>query len=177
MIGNALADAMGPDFARLDPLIQATHRGRIRLSGTVEVKRGRGLGGWLAGILKMPASNPACAMVVDGDHQPDVMLWSRDFAGHKMVSAFRRDGAYLTERMGPIALRLKPVVQNGSLIYRLVSARVGFLPLPGLLKPHLEASERESDGCYDFAVDVGLPLIGRLIRYRGQLVLATSASA
>ena len=177
MTGNALADALGPDFERLDPLIQAAHRGRIRLSGTVEVKRGRGVGGWLAGILKMPASNPACAMVVEGDHQPDVMLSSRDFAGRKMVSAFRRDGAYLTERMGPIALRLKPFVENGSLVYRLISARIGFLPIPAFLQPRLAAWERETDNLYDFEVDIGLHVLGRLIRYRGRLRLESSNGA
>jgi len=168
---NALADAMGENFERLDPLIQAAHRGRIQLTGTAEVIRGRGLGGWLAGILGMPAANPDCPMSVEGEHLADAMHWSRSFAGHPMTSIFRRDGDFLVERMGPIRLRLRPVAVAGRLVYHLVGAHMGPLPLPGPLAPRLAAWEREVEGCYVFEVDVGLPVIGRLIRYRGQLRL------
>lgn len=171
MSGNALSDCLGKDFAKLPPLIQAAHRGRIRLSGSAEVTRGRGIGGWLAGRLKMPESHPACPMTVEGDHQPEAMHWARDFNGRKMLSIFRREGGYLVENMGPIKLRLRPLAEGGRLVYRLVGAKIGPLPLPGLLMPRLLAWEGEADGRYDFEVDVGLPLIGRLIRYRGKLQL------
>lgn len=171
MTPNALSLCLGSDIAKLPSLIQAAHQGRIRLSGTAEVMRGRGIGGWLAGRLKMPESHPACPMTVDGDHQPEAMYWARDFNGRKMTSVFRRDGAHLVESMGPINLRLRPVAEAGRLVYRLEGAKIGPLPLPGALMPRLLAWEGEADGQYDFEVDVGLPLIGRLIRYRGRLQL------
>jgi hypothetical protein len=43
--------------------------------------------------------------------------------------------------------------------------------LPRGLAPDLEAWEGERDGRYDFAVEVRLPLVGRLVRYEGLLDL------
>lgn len=174
MSQNALADAMGADFERLDPLIQAAHRGRIQLTGTAEVTRGRGLGGWLASILGMPAANSDCPMSVEGEHLADAMHWSRNFAGHRMNSVFRRDGNHLVEQMGPIRLRLRPLAEVGRLVYRLETARIGILPLPQVLTPRLTAWEREVEGRYSFEVDIGLPLVGRLVRYRGKLDLQSA---
>ena len=169
---NALSACMGAAFAQLPDVIRRAHQGRIRLSGTAEVTRGRGIAGWLAGFMNMPESHPAYPMEVDGDHQADAMHWSRSFNGRRMVSMFRRDGGHLVENMGPIKLRLRPVAEAGRLVYRLEGAKLGPLPLPGLLMPRLVAWEGERDGFYDFEVDVGLPLIGRLIRYRGKLRLS-----
>jgi hypothetical protein len=45
------------------------------------------------------------------------------------------------------------------------------LPVPRGLAPHLEAWEGERDGRYEFAVEVRLPFIGRLVRYEGLLDL------
>jgi hypothetical protein len=44
-------------------------------------------------------------------------------------------------------------------------------PVPPSLAPGLEAWEGERDGRYDFAVEVRLPFIGRLVRYEGLLDL------
>ena len=171
MSENALIHCLGDDFAELAPLIQAAHRGRITLSGIAEVTRGRGVGGWLAGFLKMPESHPACPMTVEGDHQPEAMHWARNFNGRKMISIFRREGTHLVESMGPIKLRLRPMAEGGRLVYRLEGAKIGPLTLPRALMPCLLAWEGEADGRYAFEVDVGLPIIGRLIRYRGKLQL------
>ena len=46
------------------------------------------------------------------------------------------------------------------------------IAVPHGLAPSLEAWEGERDGRYDFVVEVRLPLIGRLVRYEGQLDLA-----
>jgi hypothetical protein len=45
------------------------------------------------------------------------------------------------------------------------------IPAPRVLAPGLEAWEGEHDGRYDFAVEVRLPIIGRLVRYEGLLEL------
>jgi len=41
------------------------------------------------------------------------------------------------------------------------------------LAPDLRAWEGERDGRYDFAVEVRLPFVGRLVRYEGLLDLVT----
>lgn len=171
MLQNALQLCLGPDFERLVPTVRRAHLGRIELSGNVAVARGRGLGGLLAGLLRMPQSHAACPLHVVGEHHAEKMIWRRDFAGRRMESHFRKDGPCLVEKMGSISLRMLPQVQSGRLHYTLMAARVGPIPLPGWLKPSLIAWEGEHDDDYEFEVEVGLPLIGRLIRYAGRLTL------
>ncbi len=43
------------------------------------------------------------------------------------------------------------------------------LPLPRALWPGIEATESEEEGRFRFDVQIGLPLVGRLVRYRGWL--------
>ena len=53
-----------------------------------------------------------------------------------------------------------------------VSGRIWNLPLPGMLLPRITAEERvDEGGRHRFEVDIGLPLFGRLVAYRGYLVL------
>ena len=43
------------------------------------------------------------------------------------------------------------------------------VPLPRIFWPRVEAFESGEGGVYRFHVEIGLPLIGRLVRYRGSL--------
>jgi hypothetical protein len=43
------------------------------------------------------------------------------------------------------------------------------LPLPRALWPAIEASESQDDGRFCFDVRIALPLVGRLVHYRGWL--------
>ena len=65
-------------------------------------------------------------------------------------------------------MRLTP--RGDGLDMHLVSARFGWVPLFGPLKPVIKAEERvDGNGNHRFDVDIGLPLIGRLVAYRGYL--------
>jgi hypothetical protein len=169
--GNALRDCLGASFNDLPEIIRSAHDGRIRLAGFVRVTRGRGLAGLFAGVMGLPASSDRCVMTVDGDHLPDRMIWIRSFDGQQFKSVFRRDGLHLVEQMGPISLRLQPVAQAGRLLYQLKAASFGTISLPHWLMPRLVAWESEHGQFYDFEVAISLPLIGRIIRYAGQLQL------
>jgi hypothetical protein len=170
---NALASCLGADFNRLVPTVQQAHLGDIRLDGTVAVTRGRGPAGLLAALMRMPPTDPHCRMTVNGRHFADRMIWQRDFAGRKMESCFVKSGNHLVEAMGSIRLDLHPACIDGRLHYQLRGARIGPIRLPTWLAPKLIAWEGEADGFYEFEVDIGLPLIGRLIRYMGRLKLVT----
>ncbi|WP_374379146.1 DUF4166 domain-containing protein [Dongia sp.] len=171
MSPNALQSCLGVDFTRLLPLVQQAHLGHIELRGHVDVARGNGLGGFLAGILGMPATNPVCPMTVQGDHLNDRMIWRRSFDGRCLESQFVLEGNHLIEMMGPLKLKLRPSAVAGRLHYELDATHVGPLRLPRGLGPTLRAWEGEADGLYEFEVDIGLPLIGRLVRYAGRLQL------
>lgn len=174
---NALIACLGRTFFKLPDVVQRAHHGTIQLSGKVKVERGAGLGWLLAALMRMPRSNPTADLVVVGWHFDDQMVWSRTFDGRTFESTFRTDGVFLIEQMGPLALVMEPKVEGGRLVYRLASARIGPVTLPRFLSPSLNAWEGEREGRYDFEVAVALPLIGRVIRYAGQLDLQELAAA
>lgn len=173
---NALIDCMDGAFAKLPDIVQRAHRGTIRLSGTANVERGKGLGGLIAFLLRLPKSNPKAGLVVTAWHFPDQMVWSRNFDGRAMESTFRRDEDFLVEQIGPLSLFLQPMCEGGRLVYRLIATQIGPITLPRVLAPSMTAWESERDGKYAFEVSVGLPLFGPVIRYFGTLDLEVMAS-
>ena len=47
--------------------------------------------------------------------------------------------------------------------------RFAGMPLPRFCWPRIRAAETEQEGRFRFDVEIGLPGIGRLVRYRGFL--------
>jgi hypothetical protein len=174
---NVLVACLGPSFAELPEVVQRAHRGTVRLSGAVTVERGGGLGALIAMALRLPRSSRNAELVVVAWHFDDQMIWSRTFDGRTFESTFRREGDFLVERRGPVALLLAPKAEGGRLVYRLAAARLGPVALPRALCPTLDAWEGERDGTYVFDVAVALPLIGRVIRYSGSLELEVLAAS
>lgn len=173
---NALIACMDGAFAKLPDIVQKAHHGTIRLSGTAKVEHGRGLGGFVAALMRLPKSNPKAELVVTAWHFPDQIVWSRSFDGKEFESTFTRDGDFLVERVGPFSLYLQPMCEGGRLVYRLIATQIGPVPLPRFLAPSMTAWESEKDGQYQFEVTVGLPLLGRVIRYSGSLELEVMAT-
>jgi hypothetical protein len=172
---NALIVCMDGAFAKLPDLVQRAHRGTIRLSGTARVERGRGLGGLLALIMRLPKSNPKAELVVTAWHFPDQIVWTCSFDGRVFESTFKKDDDFLVEQMGPLSLYLQPMCEGGRLVYRLIATQIGPIALPRVLAPAMTAWESEKDGKYQFEVSVGLPLMGQVIRYSGSLDLEVMA--
>jgi hypothetical protein len=173
---NALIECMDGAFVKLPALVQQAHRGTIRLSGNAKVERGRGLGGLIAAIMRLPKSNPKAELVVVAWHFPDQIVWSRSFDGKVFESTFKRDDDLLVERMGPLSLYLQPMCEGGRLVYRLIATQIGPIALPRVLAPSMSAWESEKDGKYAFEVSVSLPIFGQMIRYSGVLDLEVMSS-
>lgn len=163
---NALQICLGADFDHLPDAIRRAHVGKIRLTGRAQVTRGSGLANLLANLMGMPAAGQV-AMSVEGDHLPDRMIWDRQFDNRRFRSCFGLDGNRLIESLGPFRLRLRPEVRDQRLRYVLERVTIFGVPMPRNLAPDLEAWEGERDGRYDFAVEVRLPSLGRLVRYEG----------
>ena len=118
------------------------------------------------------------AAVARGD---GVEVWTRDFGGATFSSRQSigkgRDEALLVERFGPFSFSLALVVDEGKL--RLVTRRWSLLglPLPLALSPRSDAFEEERDGRFRFHVEIGHPLTGLIVRYRGWLRLVTDRAS
>ncbi|MNM15569.1 hypothetical protein D3C81_257960 [compost metagenome] len=80
-----------------------------------------------------------------------------------------RNEALLVERFGVISVALALLVDNGRL--QLVPRRWSILgmPLPRALLPGENSFEHEVDGRFVFDVEIGAPVVGRIVHYRGTL--------
>lgn len=171
---NALQICLGGDFDRLASTVRRAHVGAIRLSGPARVMRGGTCATVLASIMALPPASDRIEMTVEGEHRPDRMIWNRRFGDRRFESCFQLRQGRLIESLGPFRLQLRPEARDGRLVYVLERVTLLGLPVPRILAPALEAWEGERDGRYDFAVEVCLPFIGRLVRYEGLLDLHES---
>jgi hypothetical protein len=170
---NAFLACLGNAFDRLPETVRRAHVGKIRLNGHARVMRGGAFACALANTMGLPAASDRTEMTVEGDHLPDRMMWTRRFGARKFASCFRLHRGRLVESVGPFHLQLRLEVRDHRLRYVLERVTLFGLPVPRSLAPDLEAWEGEREGRYDFAVEVRLPFIGRLVRYEGLLDLVT----
>ncbi|MGI8611198.1 MAG: precorrin-6A/cobalt-precorrin-6A reductase [Sphingomicrobium sp.] len=160
---------MGDGFDRLAPALQAMH-GVLRDSGAHgrgKVERGtHPLARLVAKAMRFPRT---------GDHPLHVHFaedrgverWTRDFGGQCFASSSSRAGDQVVERHGPLRFHFDLQVADGALEMVMRHWSVLGLPLPLALAPRSPAREREEDGRFHFDVPIDLPLIGRVIHYRG----------
>jgi hypothetical protein len=99
--------------------------------------------------------------------------WQRDFGVRRFYSRLAplRRGA-VSEHFGPFGFDLALEAASDGLRLRVVGWRLGRLALPLFLAPRSDAVESvDAQGRFCFDVPIALPLIGRLVRYQGSLVL------
>ena len=130
------------------------------------------------------AANPVAALVArivgfpkPGTHRLHVHFreadgcesWTRDFGGRRFQSHLSQRGRWLVERFGPFrfAFDLPSDARGLTMIMR--RWWIGPVPLPGWLAPRSTAREWTEGGRFHFDVPIALPLIGRLVHYRGWL--------
>lgn len=165
-------ELLGPKYLKLPPVVQAMHRvnGEIHASGTGSVDRGDNVvSRMLATLLGMPKPGTWVPVHITFRHSDDGEWLIRDYDGRVLTThqgaGAGADAGMLLEGFGPLRLVIALDIEDGALAFTLKSVRLLGMPLPRALWPHLRAYESEVDGWYVSYVDIGLPLIGRLIRY------------
>jgi hypothetical protein len=79
----------------------------------------------------------------------------------------------LDEVFGPVAIRLEWKATDSDLTLHIVGARLLGLPLPSILQPRSSARESvDNNGRFHFDVDIAMPLVGSIVRYKGYLTPA-----
>lgn len=169
----------GEQFRDLHPGLQTLHRGGGRLSGTVEIRIGTGIGGWigkrLAKSLGVPVDLPSRGFRVDISHTEDALVWLRRFDnGAVLKSSFLPVGAwpkgYWIEETGALRLELAVDIVDQGWQWRPLRASFKGFPLPLWLLPQSKAGKRIlGNGNYLFAVEFSLPVVGLLLGYGGEL--------
>ena len=174
LINNSILPIhMGAGYQRLAPLLQQTHVGKKKLEGIAQVTRGNWIARIICAAFRFPKEESNVHLRVECEHSADAMTWKRDFNGLKMASHFHLKGDYIVEHLGPLALHFKVLERNGELHYQFVKTIFWGIPLPNILSPQVQASEREHNGQYHFSVVVTMFLIGNVIAYNGELSVQT----
>ena len=148
--------------------------GTLTVEGRASVRRGKGLLARLVGaVIGFPAAGDGSPVSLCFERRGNAELWTRTLGG-KAFSSLQAPGQgrsehLVVERFGPLAVAMAPTTQDGrmSLVVRRFS--VFGLPLPPWLSPTTAAHEAIVDGRFRFDVEIGHPLTGMIVRYRGWL--------
>jgi hypothetical protein len=174
----------GDAFAQLHPLLQELHRSGGVLSGTVDVRLGTGLAAWvgqrLARKLGVPPRNGSASMRVSIYSSETALHWDRTFNNSSTFAstftpAGRYPSGYWVESSGRLRLQLAVFIVNGGWVWRPIGGRLWGVPIPVWFLPRTVASKCIDDGQYQFKVEVGLPLLGTALSYRGKLALTSGS--
>lgn len=167
--------ALGRSYDRQSPAGQRLHdAGASRWMGrcTVDGAATR-LGRLVAWLFQFPAASSDAPIAVDFAVAGGREVWTRHVGRRAMQSrqyiGARKPRGWVVEQFGPAAFDLAVPVAHGRLELVMRGMRCFGLPLPRLVWPRIAASEHEQEGRFCFDVEIGLPLIGRLVRYRGWL--------
>lgn len=127
----------------------------------------------LAWLFELPAATDDAPVVVEFATLGGGEVWTRRIGRRVMRSrqfiGLRKPSGWIVERFGIFDFDLELRVEKGELELVMRGMRCCGLPLPRALWPGIEATEREEKGRFRFDVQISLPLVGRLVRYRGWL--------
>lgn len=174
--GALFARAIGPGFDRLPAAIRALHEtpGRSLWRGEATTEGAAGpLAALAARLIGFPPAHAVCPAEVSIDADGERSVWRRRIGGHAFSSVLSapREGGRVRERFGPLSMDLRLTPEGERLVYRVEGWRLGPLPLPRALGPTTAAHEEvDAEGRFVFDVKIRLPLVGRVVRYRGWLV-------
>jgi hypothetical protein len=162
---------MGRAFEQLPAAVRAMHQpwressaqGEADVLGATNL-----LGRVIARIMGFPAP---------GHHEVHVRFaecdgverWTRTFGGQSFTSELSAEGGRLVERFGPLRFRFDLPADAAGLTMLMRGWSLFRIPLPLFLAPRSKAREWEEGGLFQFDVPIALPLVGRLVHYRGWL--------
>jgi hypothetical protein len=171
---------MGADFATLAPALQRFHRlaGHHVLLGVVETEPPASwLGRVLARGLGSPLQATTGAIRFELAAAPTLETWTRHFPSRTMRSRLQFDDGRVTERMGLARMTFKLEAIDGRLHMRLQRLRFLGVPCPAWLRPRIVAEETGDGDSLHFRIEAGVPGLGRVVGYRGHLVVPSAARA
>lgn len=165
---------LGERWHQLATSVQKMHGDTPRMlaRGTADVEGATNLPiRWLRRLLGLPEPGLQQPLEVTIERRGTREIWTRRFANKQMRSVLDRvtNLPLLSERLGPITLRFELLRDDKVIDWQLRSARMFGLPLPRVLFGEVLSRSGAQDGRYAFHIDTRLPLLGRLVAYRGWL--------
>lgn len=162
---------MGERFDRLPPSVRGMHAvlrdggasGEAQVTGAANA-----IGALIARIVGFPRAG-CHELHVSFNECDGTETWTRQFGKTLFHSVLEERDGTLTERFGPLRFAFDLPASATGLKMIMKGWSVLGVPLPLALAPRSLASEWEEDGRFHFDVPISLPLIGRLVHYRGWL--------
>ena len=133
----------------------------------------------VAALFGFPGEGVDVPVEVTFTPEGDGERWVRTFAGKHFSSlqspGTGRDEHLLVERFGPARFALALVIEDDRLV--LIPRRWSLfaIPMPKVLLPKGASFETEREGKFCFDVEIAMPLVGRIVAYRGTLQEGDSA--
>ncbi len=168
--------ALGASYEEMSEAGQRLHDGaKLHWQGCCSVDGPTNVVGRLvAALFVLPPAVADAPIEVDFVVRGGRESWTRWVGGRAMRSkqyiGLRRPAGWIVERFGPLAFDLQVPVKDGRLGLVMSGMRFAGVPLPRFCWPRIRAAETEEEGRFRFDVEIGLPWIGRLVRYRGFLI-------
>ncbi len=168
---------LGAAWNALPEQIRAMHEGELVARGEATVERGTNpLARLIGAIIGFPRAGTRVPLRVRFTAEGDEEVWTRTFAGKSFSSRqFEGRGRHahlLCERFGPLNFPMALELVDGELDLVLRGWTAFGIPMPAFLGPRVTAFENVDDaGRFHFHSDISLPLIGRIVHYRGWLVV------
>lgn len=165
---------LGGAWEELPSPVRDMHDGVAEAEGVASVERGRHPLAWLAArMMSFPPAHPETPVRVRFTAEGGVELWSRTFGEHTFSSR-QYEGAgksvrLLVERFGALEFAMALVLEGDRLLLVTRRWRAFGVDLPLWLAPRSIAHETGADGVFQFFVEIGHPLCGLIVRYKGWL--------
>ncbi len=167
---------LGSAYYTLPKIIQEIHEvsAEKTLSGKAKVDGGTNLAAKaLRKLFGFPEAGTEVPVEVTFIKRREKEIWRRNFNGKRMQSVQypgkRRWARHLIERFGPFSFTLALVASCQDLKLLIRGWSILGIPLPLFLAPRADACERASNGRFEFDVEIGLPLVGKIVHYKGWL--------
>jgi hypothetical protein len=172
---------LGEAWAHLPEPVRALHAARppSQFTGVCTVERGtNAVARLVAGLVGFPKASVGESIQVRFEAQrlSDGRVaerWTRTVAGQSFSSVqfagIGRAQALICERFGPTTYAMSLLVKDQQLHLVLRGWSIFGITLPLGLGPRIKAFESSLDGRFQFFVEIAHPLIGLIVRYRGQL--------
>ncbi len=165
---------LGDGFDVLPKAVRRGHEvlGTKIMHGRVDVLRGKNpLSQLVAGIIGFAKTGTDRPITISMDVSDGQETWTRTIDGKSFRSVLSQGlkPNVIFEKFGPLKFKMKFRIEDEKLHYDIISATLLGLPYPKFLLPHSITHERAERGKFIFDVEIRLPLLGRLIAYKGWL--------
>jgi hypothetical protein len=140
--------------------------------GTFNITRGTGwFRGFLASAMGLPPAGTDVPLQLTVTVDRGRETWDRRFGDHTMKTLQWHNGKLLIEAGGPLRLGFELIADDTFIQFKLIKAWFCLVPIPRFLAPVLKATETACEGGWDVEVEFSLPMLGRLIRYQGRVLV------